>query len=568
MERGTGGEMKRRGRPPILSVVALALLVTACGKTGVKPALAPTPTVSQTVAGAPPLGGAAPATATGAATASALGRASSASPPPPAAGSSTGGSTAPAAGASADWPVYAHDPQRSGVNPSETALNPSTVGGLRRHWVQTLPELSGGSPILLHGVPLAGGGTADLLYVTTSHGSTLALNAASGAIVWRKDTGDLQIPNQRCQICATPAAEPSRQWIYAAGNDGAVHRYAADSGQEDTNAPWPVPVTHLNGYEKRSSALNVANGYLYVALSGYFGDFGPYVGHVVSVRLADGAVNVFNVLCSDQHQLLAPPSAAPGSQASCGQREAGVWARAGVVVDQSGGPTDGSLYIASGNGPFDADNGGRDYGDSVLRLSGDGATLLDSWTPASYQELDDRDLDLGSTAPALLPDQSNSQTPYLAVQGGKDGVLRLLNRAKLGGLGGELQAIPLNQGQILTSPAVWHDPQGGDWAFVVTQRATVAYRVATDASGKTQLQEAWRLGQGGSSPVVAGSVLFLTTSGGVTAHDPHDGHQLWSSAQDSAGGNIGGNHWQTPIVVDGRLYIADEQAHVICYALP
>jgi outer membrane protein assembly factor BamB len=491
---------------------------------------------------------------------------------PTPASSTAGASASPAAGTSADWPVYAHDPQRSGVNPNETAINPNSVGGLRRQWVQTLPELSGGSPILLHGVRLGDGTTADLLYVTTSHGSTVALNAASGAIVWRKDTSGPQIPNQRCQICAMPAADPSRQWVYAAGNDGAVHRYAAGTGEEDTSPPWPVTVTHLNGYEKRSSALNVANGYLYVALSGYFGDFGPYVGHVVSVRLSDGAVSVFNVLCSDQHQLLAPPSAAPGSQASCSQREAGVWARAGVVVDQGDGPTAGSLYIASGNGPFDANaganNGGKDYGDSVLRLSGDGTTLLDSWTPATYQELDDRDLDLGSTAPALLPDQPNSQTPYLAVQGGKDGVLRLLNRAKLGGLGGELQAIPLNQGQILTSPAIWHDPPGGDWVFIVTQRATVAYRVATDGNGKAQLQEAWRLGQGGASPVIAGGVLFLTSNSGVTAHDPHDGHQIWSSAQDSAGGNIGGNHWQTPIVADGRLYIADEQAHVICYALP
>ncbi|HEY7294930.1 MAG TPA: PQQ-binding-like beta-propeller repeat protein [Dehalococcoidia bacterium] len=454
------------------------------------------------------------------------------------------------------------------MNPTETAINLGTVAGLRRQWVQTLPELTGGSPILLHGIRLADGTTADLLYVTTTHGSTLALNAANGAIVWKKDTGSLQIPNQRCQICATPAADPSRQWVYAAGNDGAVHRYAAGTGQEDNTPPWPVAVTHLNGYEKRSSALNVANGYLYVALSGYFGDFGPYVGHVVSVRLADSAVSVFNVLCSDQHQLLAPPSAAPGSQAACSQREAGVWARAGVVVDQSKGPTAGSLYIASGNGPFDANNGGKDYGDSVLRLAGDGATLLDSWTPATYQVLDSRDLDLGSTAPALLPDQMQSATPYLAAQGGKDGVLRLLNRAKLGGVGGELQAIVLNQGQILTSPAVWRDPQGGDWLFVVTQSATFGFRIVTDSGGKTQLQEGWRLVQGGASPVVAGGILFLTTNSGVTAHDPHSGRQLWSSAQDSAGGNIGGNHWQTPIIVDGRLYVADEQAHVLCYALP
>src|SRR5579859_710984 len=557
--------MSGRGRARVMVLPVLALLLAACSKSTPNRATPVQQAGSFAAIATPAISGIADRTPAAIAPSPATARA-------PAAGTPAGpASTATAASATGtDWPVYGHDPQRSGVNPNETAINPNGVGGLRQQWTQALPELTGGSPILLHAVALGDGSRADLLYVTTSHGSTLALNAASGAIVWRKDTSGPQIPGQRCQVCATPAADPSHQWIYAAGNDGAVHRYAAGTGQEDTAAPWPVVVTHLNGYEKRSSALNVANGYLYVALSGYFGDFGPYVGHVVSVQLADGAVSVFNVLCSDQHQLLAPPSEAPGSKASCSRREAGAWARGGVVVDEGDGPTAGSLYIASGNGPFDANSGGKDYGDSVLRLSADAGRLLDSWTPSTYQQLDDRDLDLGSTAPALLPDQPQSKTPYLAVQGGKDGVLRLLDRAHLGGLGGELQAIALNQGQILTSPAVWQDTQanGGDWVFVVTARTTVAYRIATDGSGVTRLDEAWRLGQGGSSPVLAGGVLFLTTGDGVTARDPHDGRQLWSSAQDSAGGNIGGNHWQTPIVVDGRLYIADEAAHVVCYSLP
>jgi outer membrane protein assembly factor BamB len=480
----------------------------------------------------------------------------------------------PAANGTADWPVYDHDPQRSGVSNEETATTPSTVARLQRRWTQALPDVVGGSPILLSNMQLADGSHADLLYVTTSHGSTLALNAASGAIVWRQDTSGPQIANQRCQICATPAADPSRAWVYATGNDGAIHRYAATTGNEDTTAPWPVAVTLLNGYEKRSSALNLANGYLYVALSGYFGDFGPYVGHVVAIHLPDGAARVFNALCSDKQQLLAPTSVVANSQAACAQREAGIWARAGVVVDQGGGPTDGSLYISTGNGPFDANQGGRDYGDSVLRLSGDASRLLDSYTPASYQQLDDRDLDLSSTAPALLPPQTRSTTPYLAVQGGKDQILRLLNRAQLGGVGGELQTINLNQGLIFSTPAIWHDAAGSDphgdndWLFVTAARATVAYRIVTDGNGATRLQEAWRLPQGGSSPIVVGGVLYLTDGSGVSAHDPRTGKQLWSSAQPSAGGNVGGNHWQTPIVVNGRLYLADENGQLSCYALP
>jgi outer membrane protein assembly factor BamB len=473
----------------------------------------------------------------------------------------------------ADWPMFDHDPQRSGVNGAETAVTPSTVGGLQRLWTTPLPEISGGSPILLSAVPMPDGTTADLLVVTTTFGTTVALNAATGAAVWQQTTSGPRIQNQRCQVCATPAADPSRQWIYAAGNDGAVHRYAAATGQEDQTAPWPVPVTLMNNYEKRSSALNVANGYLYVAMSGYNGDFGPYVGHILAIHLPDGASQVFNLLCSNQQRLLASPQVVQNPAASCSQREAGVWTRSGVVVDQSGGPTDGSLFIASGNGPFDANSGGTDYGDSVVRLSGDASTLQDSYTPSNYAALDQGDIDLGSTAPVLLPVQSQSSTPYLLVQGGKDSVLRLLDRTRLGGVGGELQAVELSSGDVFSAPLAWQDPQGPDpagnntWLFADTNSALFGFRLVTDGDGRTTLQQQWKLSSGGTSPILAGGVLFVANQNGIAALDPHTGNELWSSGQQSAGGNIGGVHWQSPILVNGRLYMADENGAVTAYSL-
>lgn len=467
-----------------------------------------------------------------------------------------------------DWPVFDRDPQRSGANPDETAITAATAGGLHRLWSQSLPEHTGGSPILLSGLSLANGSTADLLFLTTSHGSTLALNAQNGAIVWRKDTSGPQIGNQSCQICATPAADPSRQWVYAAGNDGAVHKYAAVTGQEETTPPWPVPVTLLNGFEKRSSALNVANGYLYVAMSGYFGDFGPYVGHILAISLADGSSRVFNALCSDQHQLLAPRNVVASSAASCSSREAGIWGRGGVVVDQSGGPTDGNLFVTTGNGPFRAADGSADYGDSVLRLKGDASALLDSYTPNNYSDLDARDIDLGSAAPVLLPPQQGSSAPYLMVQGGKDSLLRLISRTHLGGVGGQLQQVDTKAGGVYNAPAVWQEPGGPTWLFVATSGGVIiAYTPVTDAGGQTTLQEKWRLNQSGSSPIVAGGVLFVAGGDNLVARDPHTGKELWNSGQASAGGNIGKIHWQGPIVVNGRLYIADDDGHVTAYGL-
>jgi hypothetical protein len=314
-------------------------------------------------------------------------------------------------------------------------------------------------------------------------------------------------------------------------------------------------VTLVNGYEKRSSALNIANGMLYVALSGYFGDFGPYVGHVLAINLDDDSTHVFNVLCSDQHELLASRSVVSNARASCDKRQAGVWARSGVVVDQSGGPTDGTLFFASGNGPFDANQGGHDYGDSVMHTSGDASRLIDSYTPSDYQQLDERDVDLGSTAPALLPTQPQSKTPYLAVQGGKDSVLRLLDRTNLGGVGGELQQINLGAGRVFTAPLAWSDPADGNaaWVLVAAERALIGFRIATDASGRATLSEQWRNSGSYTSPIVAGGLLFLAGSDGVSARDPLSGKVVWSSSQPSAGGGIGPIHWQSPIVANGCL---------------
>jgi outer membrane protein assembly factor BamB len=473
----------------------------------------------------------------------------------------------PASGAQ-DWPTFDHDPQRTGVNAAETAITPATVAGLQQVWSQALPELTGSAPILLSNIAMPDGTTRNLLFLTTSHGTTLALDAASGAILWQQSTTGPQIGNQPCQVCATPVADPSRQWIYASGNDGAIHRYAVATGAEDTSAPWPLPVTLMNGYEKRSSALNLANGMLYVALSGYNGDFGPYVGHLVTVNLATGASTVFNVLCSDQHQLLASPTVVPNPPATCSQREAGVWARSGVVVDQGDGPTSGSIFLASGNGPFDANQGGVNYGDSVVRLSGDGSTVLDSWTPADYQQLDDSDTDLGSTDPVLLPAQANSSTPYLAVQGGKDGIARLLDRTRLGGVGGELQALDLGAGRILAAPVAWMDASGATWVFVGSDGGLTALRLNVDASGKATLSQQWQMPGFSSSPIVAGGVLFAATRTAIVARDPQTGQMLWSANLPSAGGQFQAIHWQSPIVANGCLYIADQAAHLNAFCLP
>jgi hypothetical protein len=108
-------------------------------------------------------------------------------------------------------------------------------------------------------------------------------------------------------------------------------------------------------------------------------------------------------------------------------RAGGVWQAGGGMAADSVG----NLFFATGNGTFDANVAGGDYGDSVLRLDASGS-VLDYFTPHNQLALDTGDVDLGSGGVLLLPDQSGAN-PHLLVSCGKEGTIYLLNRDSLGG---------------------------------------------------------------------------------------------------------------------------------------
>jgi hypothetical protein len=120
----------------------------------------------------------------------------------------------------------------------------------------------------------------------------------------------------------------------------------------------------------------------------------------------------------------------------------------------------GNLYAITGNGTFDADTGGSDYGDSFFRISTNGAlTLTDYFTPFNQAFLNSVDGDLGSGGAVLLPDQTVGP-PHLLVGGGKQGLIYLLDRDNMGqfAVGGDnvVQEFPADNGSW-TTPAFWQN---------------------------------------------------------------------------------------------------------------
>jgi len=477
-----------------------------------------------------------------------------------------------------DWLQFGGDAQHSGRNTAETTITANNVSALVQQYQVTLPETADGAPVFLEAVSTPTG-TKDLLFVTTTAGRILALDAQTGTQVWTHQYGpgtcQINRTGGSCYTTSSPAVDPNRQYVYSYGLDGNVHKYQVGDGIEVMGGGWPQPTT-LKGFdEKGSSALSTAtsNGttYLYVVHGGYPGDNGDYQGHVTAINLGTGAQKVFNTACSDQAVHFKP--IADAVPPTCSTPRNAIWSRPGVIYD----PGTDRIFMGTGNGVYDGNNSGHNWSESVIALhpdaSGgtgvDAGKPLDSYTAANFQTLDNGDTDVGSTAPAILPVPPNSIVQNLAVQSGKDGKLRLINLANLSGqggpghVGGEIGTITNvpQGGVVLTQPAVWVNPADTTtWVFIVNSNGAAGLQLVFDVNGNPSLALRWQNSQGGTSPIVAGNLVFSISGSTVRALDPLSGNVLWSLAR------TGGFHWESLIVANGVVYATDGSNHLTAFA--
>jgi outer membrane protein assembly factor BamB len=314
------------------------------------------------------------------------------------------------------WTTYRHDAARSGIDPDSTA--PSTPA---RVW-QSAP-LAGD----VYAEPLVYG---PYVYVATETDTIYALEAASGRIVWEQHLGT-PVPNSELPcgtieplgITGTPVIDPVNNTLYAVTDswDGAHqesirHRLIAldlSTGAMRTGFPIEVDPPYPAGGSARQQlqrpALALDGNEVVIGYGGNNGDCGTYWGWLVAApKSGSGPLHYFQV------------------EGAAGHHGGAIWGSGnGPAVDSAG-----YLYAASGNG---YSGGSFDYSESVMRFEAP-LTLAEYWAPAEWFELDNGDVDLGSSEPVLLPDG-------VLFEIGKQGVGVLLRSGVLGGLG----AAPLAQ---------------------------------------------------------------------------------------------------------------------------
>src|SRR2546430_4133627 len=117
-----------------------------------------------------------------------------------------------------DWTRFGWDASRSNASGDATGITAANVSTMRRQQVN-LDGTVDASPIYLHGVSVKGA-THDVLFVTTTYGKTLAIDANDGAILWRyTPPGYDSWAGSRQVTTAPPATDLNRQYIHASSPD-------------------------------------------------------------------------------------------------------------------------------------------------------------------------------------------------------------------------------------------------------------------------------------------------------------------------------------------------------------
>jgi hypothetical protein len=491
-----------------------------------------------------------------------------------------------------------YDNARTGANLNETKLTPRNVNVQHFGKIFTL-HVDGdiyAQPLFLGGVEIPGKGRHDVLFIATEHDSVYAFDAYGhpSTPLWQasflKD-GLTTVPARDAScpfisleigITSTPVIDPDSGTLYvlARTRDGSgflknvyaqrVHALAVTTGVEKFGGPVEIRAS-MSGSGTGSSggklsfnplrdnpraALLLNRGSIYLTWASAC-DVGPYHGWV----MAYGARSL-----KQEAVFNASPNA----------DDSGIWeGDAGPAADKAG-----NVFLATGNGRFDAAKGGRDYGDSLLKLNGESLKLSDYFAPYNASDLDANDSDLGSGGPMLLPDQSGAY-PHLAVVEGKGGVLYLVDRDRMGhwqagNNSHAVQTIAVPDG-VFGSMAYWNH-----YVYVLSDGDALRQFAVID--GKLSPKAAGSVRGVSATPTVsanglADGIVWLLRSkdwngadqpAALYAYDAANvAHELYNSEQNAGRDRPGLTlRFNIPMVVNGHVYVGTKHEVDVYGLLP
>lgn len=500
-----------------------------------------------------------------------------------------------------------NDNGRTGANLSETLLNTSNVNtnqfGLL--FSRAVDDQVYAQPLVMTNVNVPGKGPRNVVYVATVNDSLYAYDADDSTVTapyWSRSFinppnivaprntdagaggacgGNYNDFSGNMGLVGTPVIDPIAGTLFVVVRTKEIlgtttnyvqrlHALDVTSGAERPTSPVVITFGGFDTLRQNPRpGLLLVNGTVYISWSSHC-DWTPYHGLVVGYNATNllQAPVIFN----------ATPS---GS-------EAGIWMSGqGLSADANG-----NIYFVTGNGTFDA---ASNFGECFMKLApGAGGLNVASWfCPFNYVNLNNGDLDLGTSGLLLIPGTS------LCLAGGKAGTLYLVNRDNMGGLSGSttadtniVQSWSLGSHAIHGGPVWWTAPNGSFtyvWAASAdhlrqyqftnsTRFNTVPYSQSRTVGGPGQPGGTLALSANGNT---AGSGILwacvntsananqAVVAGTLHAYDAQNvTNELWNSdllpVRDSLGNYP---KFVAPTVANGKVYMATFSNQLKVYGL-
>lgn len=496
-----------------------------------------------------------------------------------------------------------NDNSRTGQNLNETILNTSNVNAehFGELFFRTVDGQIYAQVLYVPGVTIHHA-VQNVVYVATENNSVYAFNADSASAsspLWSANLGtavpysDLGIGctglSPLVGITSTPVIDTSSKTMYVVAKTKStsnntyhfeLHALDITSGAEKFGGPveitGQVPGTGVSSSgglvpfqqlsQNNRAGLLLLNGVVYIAF-GSMCELPPWHGWV------------FGYSASTLQQEAIYNTTPNGS-------DGGVWAGGqGLAADSE------NIYLMTGNGTFDANTGGGDYGDSFIKFStAGGLSVSDYFTPYTQAALSSHDIDLGSGGPLILPGAGK------IVGMGKDDRYRLVNTTNMGEYHTTLNAnvqqfLGANAGLFIGGPIYWNSPNFGpviySWAagdylkayqftggkFVISPVSTGSIESAGGPSNTVPLSLSANGSKAGTGIVWAagplGNASAQVVPGVLRAFDATNlTTELWDSQQNSLrDGVVGYAKFNPPTIANGKVYLGTFSGQLLVYGL-
>lgn len=500
---------------------------------------------------------------------------------------------------SADYLQEGGDIGRTGWLKSDKSFNVNNVRNMKLLWKAKLDstprEMHNLFPPLIASNVETGAGKKEILVVAGISDDLFGLDAATGAQIWHKHFDNEWAPGGRGAsggtLCpggqlAVPTMAPSgagKFTVYAVSWDGRIWQLNAADGAEVAKPEKFIPP---NG---KPYALNYFNGAIYASTAQGCGG----VAHMF----------VEFVLKTRRTSIFLPSGG-------------GLWGRRGVAM-----APDGSVYMGTGDGQWDPENG--HFGNGLVAVKPDETgelKLSGYYGPSNADWLWKRDLDIN-----VSPMSFDYKGRHFVAGTGKECRVWLLDRDVFGG---EDHRTPLYRTPLICNDiahysafgvwgamSFWEDAQGQGWLAVPfygpvsrnfhaaneisrPKRGGVATFRVEEKSGKWQLTPVWLssdIGPGEEAmetngvlftyvsgedtrvtredrawdeppPTVtgpSGSRIAESTHGALYALDAATGRELWSSGDQITSWN----HFSGISAANGKVYFPAYDGTLYCFGV-